>query len=230
MEAARIARAEAALGYHFRDPEILTAALTQPTYVTEHPGAVSYDRLEFLGDSVLGFVVADHMYRLFPDLPEGELTKRKHQLVSGAWLAEAGRKLAVGELVRLGVGAEASGDRTRPSLLEDVMEALIGALYLDGGLDPARDFIMAALGDSLTAEHGAITNSKGALQEWTQAHGQALPAYELLTREGPVHQAIFTVRVLIEGRPVAQGSGASIQAAEKAAAAAALDLLMREAR
>lgn len=230
MEPSRIERAEAIVGHHFGDPALLLAALTQPGYASENKDAVSYDRLEFLGDSVLGFMVAVRLFQAFPDLKEGDLTKRKHELVSGTWLAEAGRRLGVGELVLLTAGAEASGDRTRPSLLEDVMEALIGALYLDGGLQVAEAFIDGVLGDSITQAHGAIANSKGALQEWTQAHGQALPTYRLLTREGPVHLSTFTVQVSIEGRPVAEGSGASKQAAEKAAAAAALDLLTREVR
>lgn len=221
---ARIADAEALLGYGFSDRELLRTALTHPSYAAEHEAAGTYDRLEFLGDAVLGFIVADHVYAAYPGEPEGELTRRKHYAVSGDALAGAAVELGLAEFVLLGVGAQAAGERQRASVLENTVEALIGALYLDGGLDAARAFVVRALGERLTADVPDV-DVKSALQQWSQGRRGVLPAYRIVRATGPVHARVFTAEVDVAGTVLGSGSGPSKQAAEKAAAAAALVVL-----
>ncbi|MHB1135253.1 MAG: ribonuclease III [Coriobacteriia bacterium] len=218
-------RAERVLGYRFADADLLAAALTHPSYAAEHGGAEAYDRLEFLGDAVLGFIVADEMFRAFPDEPEGDLTRRKHSVVSGAALAPAAVALGIGELLRLGRGAEAAGERERPSVLENALEALVGAIYLDGGLDAAREFVACFRRAIPTQRASAAGDVKSLLQQRTQASAGSLPEYRIVRAEGPPHARTFSAEVWIEGTLMGNGSGVSKQAAEKAAAAAALAAL-----
>lgn len=214
--------AERVIGYRFVDSDLLAAALTHPSYAAEHGGAQSYDRLEFLGDAVLGFIVADEMFCAFPDEPEGDLTRRKHSVVSGAALAPAAVALGIGELLRLGRGADAAGERRRPSVLENALEALVGAIYLDGGLDAAREFVTRFRAAMPTQHASAAGDVKSLLQQRTQALVGSLPEYRIVEAEGPPHARTFTAEVSVSGTLMGSGSGVSKQAAEKAAASAAL--------
>lgn len=218
-------RAERILGYRFRDEAYLAAALTHPSYAAEHAGTRAYDRLEFLGDAVLGFIVADEMFRSFPDEPEGDLTRRKHSVVSGAALAPAATGLGLGELLRLGRGADAAGERERPSVLENALEALVGAIYLDGGLEAAREFIARFRAGIPAQRTSTVDDVKSLLQQHTQAGGGSLPAYRIVGVDGPPHKRTFSAEVAIDGRVMGIGTGRSKQAAEKAAASAALTAL-----
>lgn len=227
---ARIAEAEALLGYSFADRDLLRTALTHPSYAAEHDAADNYDRLEFLGDAVLGFIVADHVYAAYPQEPEGELTRRKHFAVSGDALAGAAIALGLTEFVLLGAGAQAAGDRQRASVLENTVEALIGALYLDGGLEVARAFVVRVLAGRLTAAEVPEVDAKSALQQWSQGSRGVLPSYRIVHATGPVHMRVFTAEVDVAGTVLGSGSGPSKQAAEKAAAAAALEVVRSRAR
>lgn len=225
MDDARLTDAESLLGYRFSDRELLRTALTHPSYAAEHDAGDSYDRLEFLGDAVLGFIVADHVYTECPSEPEGELTRRKHFAVSGDALTDVAVTLGLADFVLLGVGAHAAGDRQRASVLENTVEALIGAIYLDGGLEEARSFVVRGLGDRLTAAEVPDVDAKGALQQWSQGHKGVLPSYRIVEVTGPIHARTFTAEVEVAGTLLGSGSGVSKRAAEKAAALVALDVL-----
>lgn len=218
----RIGRAQALIGHVFADPVLLRTALTHPSYAAEHVDSDTYDRLEFLGDAVLGFVVSDHVFAAYPQSPEGVLTRRKHHAVSREALSGAADELGLADLVLLGAGAQASGERQRASVLENTMEAVIGAVYLDGGLEVARTFILRVLRERLHGEAANETDAKGALQEWSQASTRTLPVYRIVTSEGPPHRRTFTAEVSVGGRVLGTGIGPTKQAAQKAAAASAL--------
>lgn len=208
------------LGYRFTQLEILREALT-------HPGAGprkgrNYQRLEFLGDRVLGLVVADLLIARFPDDDEGALSRRLVALVRAETLAEIAAEIGLGAFLVLAAGEDAMGARENPSLLADACEAVIGALYLDGGLAAAAAFIEARWGARLDV---AVPprDAKTLLQEWAQGRGLALPKYRTLDRAGPDHAPVFQVEVTVVGMPPAVGAGASKQAAEQAAAAMMLE-------
>jgi len=217
------AESAAALGLSFADESLFVRALTHPSWTAEM-GGDDYERLEFLGDSVLGLVVSEHLHEMFPDLPEGELTRMRTSVVRGGALADAARRLGVGHLIRLGKGAAKAGEQDRPSVLEAVFEALVAAVYQDAGLDAARAFVLQSLEPRLKPEAlmAAITDAKTRLQELTQARGLGLPRYEVLSSDGPPHERTFRVAAVLEGRTLGSGSGASKQAASQAAAAEAL--------
>jgi len=218
----RAAAAERILGHRFSDPGLLRTALTHPSYAAENVDAETYDRLEFLGDAVLGFIVADQVYREFSHASEGMLTRRKHHAVSRDALASAAEQIGLADLVLLGAGAHASGERQRASVLENTVEALIAALYLDGGLAVARGFVLRILQQRLQGHAAGAPDVKGALQEWSQSSAKTLPAYRIVSAEGPPHHRRFTAEVLIGDTVQGTGEGPTKQAAEKAAAAAAL--------
>jgi ribonuclease-3 len=224
VNAAQFAEAERIIGHAFGDRSLLRTALTHPSYAAEHADADTYDRLEFLGDAVLGFVVAEDVFERYPAAPEGELTLRKHHAVAGDALAEAGGAIGLDAVVMVGVGADAAGDRQRASVLENTVEALIGAIYLDAGLEAARGFVVRILDKRLSVGVVPQMDAKGALQQHTQARGRALPTYRLVDASGPVHKRTFTVEVIVDGKVVGTGRGGSKRAAEKAAAAVALDV------
>lgn len=228
MDAERRAQIETILGHAFADPTLLDAALTHPSFACEHEGAAGYDRLEFLGDAVLGFIISNELYRLLPDAPEGELTRRKHHAVSGEALAEVADELDLGAFVSLGRGAESAGERLRASILENLMEAAIGALYLDGGLEAATRFAVRVLEARYAAPAIPETDPKSALQQHTQGELSALPEYRISEVSGPPHERVFTADVLVRGTVLGSGSGATKQAAEKAAAIAALAALAED--
>lgn len=224
MDADRLDRAQTLIRYRFRDPRLLETALTHPSYAAEHGDLATYERLEFLGDAVLGFVISERLYRFLPNASEGELTQRKHHAVSGSALAETAEALGLDAVVFLGKGVGA-GERGRSSILEDVFEAVVAALYLDGGLEPAADFAVRALGERFIGPTSQDIDPKSALQQLTQAEGRGLPSYRVARTEGPPHLREFTVEVLVDDVVAGLGIGPSKQAAEKSAAADALERL-----
>jgi ribonuclease-3 len=185
--------------------------------------SANYERLEFLGDRVLGLAVAEWLYELFPEEPEGSLSKRLNALVTGAVCAEVARSIGVQPWLRLGKQARDDGASDSDNVLGDVMEALIGALYLDYGFTPARDFVRHAWSDRVQADTRAPQHPKSALQEWAAAHQRKTPVYDVIDRSGPQHAPRFVVRVSLGEFAHAEASGSSKQEAETAAAAALLE-------
>jgi ribonuclease-3 len=216
-----------ALGHAFRDPGLLARALVHRSAPNERPAAFpeSNERLEFLGDAVLDLVVADALYRRFPDATEGALTRYKAALVSELALADVARDLGLGRYVVLGRGEEETGGRDKPSILSDALEAVLGAVYLDGGMPEAEALVMRLFGPGLAVvdQTGAPRGDyKTALQEWTQARGLGLPAYRLEAADGPDHARRYTVIVALGGKALASGQGPSKREAERLAARGAL--------
>jgi len=183
----------------------------------------NYERLEFLGDRVLGLAIAEWLFELFPDEPEGALSKRLNALVTGVVCAEVARDIGVRAHLRLGKQARDDGAGDSDNVLGDVMEALIGALYLDRGYAPARDFVRRGWVDRIHADARAPQHPKSALQEWAAAHHRKPPVYEVTDRSGPHHAPRFTVRVSLGTFAEAQAEGSSKQEAETAAARALLE-------
>jgi ribonuclease III len=204
------------LGYTFSDTALLTEALTHRSVVGASIG--SYERLEFLGDRVLALVIADLLVAEFPSEAEGALSMRFAALVRRETLAEVAGKAGIATYILLGASENESGERENDTILADVCEALLGAIYLDGGLVPARAFIERYF---LTALHEAIEppqDAKTALQEWAQGKGYGLPVYSQVSREGPDHAPVFTISVAVKDLTPADGTGSSKRAAEQAAA------------
>jgi ribonuclease-3 len=220
---------EEKLGYRFRRSELIDLALTHRSHAHESDAGGHYERLEFLGDSVLGAVTAEWLYRDFPDLPEGELSKLKGYLVSQPVLARHARAIGLGDLLRLGVGEERSGGRRKDSLLADSLEAVLGAVFLDGGFPAVREIIEPLL-ETAVAERAdpARFDAKTRLQELAQARGWDLPEYRPVAERGPDHDKTFTVECRLAGRVAGGGSGRSKKIAEQAAAAAALAAVAAE--
>jgi ribonuclease III len=211
---------EQALGHRPRDIALFTRALTHGSRGDEH-----YQRLEFLGDRVLGVIMACWLYELFPDEPEGKLSRRFNALVSRETCAEVGRSLDVGGQVILGKQARDDGAAESDNVLGDVVEALIGALYLEAGLETAATFVRGAWSDRLNQADQAPKHPKSVLQEWAAAHDKRPPTYELKARSGPHHAPRFVVEVAIKGVGEANAEGLSKQEAETAAASALLEKL-----
>ena len=214
------------LGYRFRDPELLLEALTHAST----GGGSSYERLEFLGDRVLGLVVAEMLYRAFPQEPEGLLARRHAALVRQDSLAIVAGQLDLAGHLRLSPGEEEGGGRSNPAILADVAEAILGAIYLDGGLGAARQLIERFWQPLLEADQRPPQDNKTALQEWAQGSGRPLPSYVETERSGSAHEPLFTVRVLVEGEEPAEGRGRSKRAAEQAAAGALLERVWLEGK
>lgn len=221
--AAAIAALEARLGHVFVDRTLLERALTHPG---ARGGAITPGHnqvLEFLGDRVLGLVAAEVLMRLGPEWREGELTRRHAALVSGTRCADVARGLGVGPALRLAGGDSKLGARENDRILGDAMEALVGAVYLDGGLEGARALFDLAWRDALDGAAGApVLDAKTALNEWAGVRGLAAPTYATLSRSGSQHAPTFTVAVAVEGRGSATGAGTTLRAAQKAAAGAFL--------
>lgn len=204
---------------------LLSRALTHRSYLNEHPEALEdNERLEFLGDAVLDFVVGAWLYHRYPEMPEGDLTRMRSALVHTEQLAEFAVKIDLGRSMRLGRGEAQAGGRTRPALLCDTFEALIGALYLDGGIPAVNQLIEQLLIDAAEdiLENNKNEDPKSLFQEWAQSQGYPAPQYLTKNSFGPDHSKIFEVEVIIEGKPYGSGSGQSKQAAAKAAAHLAL--------
>jgi len=224
---------ERRIGYRFRDRGLLEHALTHRSRVHEDASGGVFDNesMEFLGDSVLGFVVADMLFREFPQHNEGQKSKLKASLVSSASLARFGSQLDLGEFLILGRGEEKTGGRFKQAIIADCYEALIAAVYLDGGIDAARRFIETQFAELIeearrTGAEAAFTDDwKSALQEWLQSRGRGLPAYRLAEELGPAHRRRFVVEVVVEGESIARAEGKSKKEAAQSAARAALERL-----
>ena len=218
---------ESRLGYPFRDPKLLRRALTHRSRARGGTAEErdDYERLEFLGDSLLGFLVADRLYGDDPGADEGVLTRRKQSVVRTEALAEVGRRLGLGEALLLGRGEEQGGGRTRPALLADAFEGVLGAVYLDGGIRAARSFVRRHLGPILDRARDRDSDSedhKTRLQEEIQAVLHVTPFYRLVRTVGPPHRREFEAEVLLAGESIGSGRGASRKAAEQEAARDAL--------
>jgi ribonuclease III len=224
-DTARDALAER-LAHRFGEPELLARALAHRSWVAEVPGQRSNERLEFLGDAVLGLVVTDHIFRAYPDLPEGELAKVRASVVSAAALAEIAGELGLGPALRLGKGEDASGGREKPSILADAAEAVIGAVYLDGGWDAASDLILELLGDRIAdaAAGPGGQDYKTRLQELAARVYETLPEYDVVD-DGPDHAKRFYATVSVGGQRFPGGEGRSKKQAEQAAARLAWEAL-----
>ena len=227
---------ERVLGYRFRDRGLLEHALTHRSRVHEDAsgGVIDNESLEFLGDSILGFVIADMLFREFPQHNEGQKSKLKASIVSATSLGRLGERIGLGEYLILGRGEEKTGGRQKLALVADGYEALIAAIYLDGGIDPVRAFIERQF-DGLIDEarrmgaHATFTEDyKSALQEWLQSHDRGLPVYRLAAEVGPAHRRRFEVEVLVNGQPIARAEGKSKKEAAQAAAKEALTILNAE--
>lgn len=222
---------EEKLGYTFHDRRLLENALTHSSYANENKskGENSNERLEFLGDSVLGMVVADHLYRTHPDMPEGELTRTRAALVCEDSLVEVAAQLELGQYLKLGRGEDAGGGRKRPSIQADAVEAVIAAVYLDGGIGSARKLITNfILTNNEREQEGAVRDFKTALQELVQRESGRVLSYRLMGESGPDHAKVFSVEVDLNGKPIGAGEGRSKKEAEQNAAKAAMAKLKAE--
>lgn len=226
-----LARIEDELGHRFSDRTLLEAAVTHPSFAEEAGGGADNQRLEFLGDTVVGLVVSRALYVALPDAPEGVLSKLRSRLVSSKVLAELAREQRLGRYLRLGVGEERTDGRKKTRLLADLVESLAGAVYLDGGLEPAEQLLLRWFGGRLQAvDTGDVRRDhKSALQEWSQARYKARPGYELVSVEGPAHEQVFHVRVRVQGDVVASATGGSKKDAEQNAAREAIRALTNPA-
>ena len=219
---------EQTIGYSFHDPLLLQAALTHSSYVNEHPRekAECYERLEFLGDAVLEITSAELLYQWKPQLPEGKMTRIRSELVCEENLHQVARNLNLGHWMRLGKGEELSGGRERPSILADMVEALIAAVYLDGGMEQAKGFIHRFV--LCHADNCILSRSidnKTALQELVQQEAGSTIHYELMEESGPDHNKHFIYAVYVNGRFAGKGEGRTKKEAEQAAAGSALRIL-----
>lgn len=217
---------ETKLGYTFRRRELLATALTHSSYANEHR-CPSNERLEFVGDSVLGMVVADYLYRRFPNLPEGRMTRLRAELVCEQGLFVVAQKLDLGASLRLGRGEASMGGQKRPSILSDCVEAVIAAMYLDGGLDVARRFIDEQILSRIPEVEALDRDYKTELQELVQQSHDCSVSYAVTGESGPAHNKLFAVEVSLEGRVLGSGEGRTKKEAEQSAAKAALAVLER---
>ncbi len=220
------------LGYAFRDAALLRLALTHPSVAHEHGGPLLHNqRLEFLGDSVLQLILTRELYDKFPAVGEGPLTKARAQMVNQRALAEQAGRLGLGEQLILSRGEDSNGGRARPSILADAYEALVGAIFLDGGYDRAREYILRQFNDSFGALEviPSLDNPKGELQELLQAQSPESPEYHLAAVAGPDHDRVFECAVRYHGAEIGRGKGRSKKVAESEAALAALAGLRQKA-
>lgn len=220
---------EQKLKHRFTDLHLLVQALTHPSYLNEHPEDEIGDnqRLEFLGDAVLDFVTSAWIYHQYPDFDEGRMTRLRAALVRTTTLAQLARQIGVGRVLRIGRGEEEAGGRDREANLCDAFEAVVGALYLDGGMSVVATFIeplIAPVAEAILAAE-ADQDAKSRLQEWSQAEKGITPQYRIIAEEGPDHAKTFVAEVRLGRKTVGRGKGRSKQAAEQAAAQMALEAL-----
>ena len=220
---------ETAIGYKFKNITLLQNALTHSSYANEqwHDSLKSNERLEFLGDSVLGMVVAEHLYKTQPDRPEGDLTRMRADMVCETSLAEIARKIRLGDHLLLGKGEEQSGGRNRPSILADAVESVIAACFLDGGMTPAEAFIREFVLCNVPVRVMKNTDYKTALQELVQQKKNQQLVYTLAGESGPDHDKQFVVELTLNGKVVGKGVGTSKKRAEQDAARVALETLQK---
>ena len=218
---------EKELGYQFEDPSLLENALTHSSYANERcrDGLASNERLEFLGDSILGMVTAEHLFRVYPEKPEGDLTRIRADLVCEVALARLADRLCLGSFLLLGHGEEQGGGRHRASILADAVESVIAAVYLDGGFTAASDLIHRLVLSDIPALRHRNLDYKTQLQELVQQKKNQILQYELVGSSGPDHAKQFCVEVLLNGEVVGAGSGSSKKRAEQRAAQAAIQKL-----
>ena len=217
---------QARLGYQFQNVALLEHALTHSSYANEHrsAGVTSNERLEFLGDSVLGMIVAEHLFATHPDMPEGELTRTRAALVCEESLHEVALNLGLGRCLRLGKGEAAGGGRSRPSILADATEATLAAAYLDGGFEPVRRIIQTFILDK-EREKAVDRDYKTGLQEWVQRSPGQKVTYQLVDEIGPDHARIFVMEASVDGQVMGRGQGRTKKEAEQLSAKAALEKL-----
>ena len=223
-----LAELEGAIGYSFQNRRLLLRSLTHSSRSQEASGSdeeLSNEQMEFLGDAILGFVVSEALVRRFPGYSEGPLSKLKAHLVSALHLHDAAQKLDLGRYLRLGKGEERSGGRTKKALLVDAFEALVAAVYLDGGVEPARAFVGRWVLNEVDGRQIRIEDYKSELQELLQGWHAPQPHYIVVRERGPEHNKVFTVQVRIGGEPLAEAEGDSKKAAQQAAAQIALEKL-----
>ena len=218
---------ETAIGYRFHNITLLQNALTHSSYANErwHDSLKSNERLEFLGDSILGMVVAEHLYRNFPNRPEGELTRIRADMVCERALARVAEQISLGQHLLLGNGEEQGGGRGRDSILADAVESVIAACFLDGGMDAARGFINRFVLEDVPVRKLRNADYKTALQELVQQKKNQVLSYELVGEEGPDHNKTFRVSVSLNGKIVGEGTGSSKKRAEQDAAHGAIQAL-----
>jgi len=227
----RLEQLQQGLGHRFAEITHLRRALTHPSFLNEQEtGGGDYQRLEFLGDAVLGMLLAETLFARFPEADEGELSRSRAQLAEQGTLARIARGRGLGAFIRVGRGEEQTAGRDKDSILCDVLEAVIAAVYLDGGLEAARRVILALFDELLDAPWGlsASRDSKSELQEALSARGLAPPEYRLAEESGPPHDRLFRFLVLADGRVVGEGQGRSKKIAQQAAASRALEHLSGE--
>jgi ribonuclease-3 len=214
------------LGYRFNDPQLFTLALTHASVAEGARRIGDNERLEFLGDRVLGLMIAEALMNAFPEANEGELSKRFHALVSRETCADIANQLELGQAIRLAAGETKQGGRINPSIIGNALEALLGAVYTDGGMVAVKSVFLPLWADAIAqSSNTARSNPKSHLQEWAAANGKALPTYSLVRRSGPDHAPQFTIAVTLDGFVSVEATGRSRQEAEKAAA---LILIERE--
>ena len=218
---------EAAIGYRFRNIALLQNALTHSSHANErwHNSLMSNERLEFLGDSILGMVVAEYLYRNFPDRPEGDLTRMRADMVCETSLAAIANQLELGKHLLLGRGEEQGGGRGRASILADAVESVIAACFLDGGMEAARGFIQRFVLTNVPVKKLHNVDYKTVLQELVQQKKNQVLSYALVGESGPDHDKQFQVEVSLNGKPVGMGSGSSKKRAEQDAAHSAIQAL-----
>ena len=218
---------ETAIGYRFRNIQLLQNALTHSSYANErwHNSLLSNERLEFLGDSVLGMLAAEYLFKTFPDRPEGELTRMRADMVCEKTLAAAANRIGLGSHLLLGHGEEQGGGRARESILADAMESVIAACFLDGGLDAALKFVQKFILVEVPVTRMHNADYKTSLQELVQQKKHQVLSYALVGESGPDHDKTFRVEVSLNGKVVGEGNGSSKKRAEQDAARAAISLL-----
>ncbi|MBI4459502.1 MAG: ribonuclease III [Acidobacteria bacterium] len=222
---------EDAIGYSFRTPELLLRAITHRSYLRESrvAGEASNEQMEFLGDAILGLAISEALLGRFPSYSEGQLSKWKAHLVSASHLHEVALRIGLGPFLRLGRGEERSGGRSKKTLLADAVEALIAAIYLDSGLEAARQFVRRWCLESVDWEQTQVVDFKSELQEFLQGQRAPQPRYVVVREKGPEHHKVFMVRVQVGALRLGQAQGDSKKAAQQAAARIALEQLRRNA-
>ena len=210
------------IGYHFRDKNLLKTAVTHSSFANENRGGLAYnERLEFLGDAVLQLITSEKLFKENPDMPEGRMSKQRAALVCEDALAGYSKEIQLGDFMLLGKGEEATGGRNRPSILADAFEALIGAIFLDGGMDNAKRFVRRFL----DAAHTSLKDYKTLLQEIIQKNPGERLSYVVIGESGPDHDKVFNVEVHLNSNVIGKGTGKSKKQAEQAAAKEALALM-----
>ena len=221
---------EAAIGYSFRNITLLQNALSHSSYANErwHNSLMSNERLEFLGDSVLGMLVAEYLYKTFPDRPEGDLTRMRADMVCEQALAKVANRLELGKHILLGHGENQSGGSSRPSILADAVESVIAACFLDGGMESAKAFVTRFILCDVPVKHRYNVDYKTELQELVQKKKDQILTYELIGESGPDHDKRFVVAVSLNGQKIGEGEGSSKKRAEQEAACVALETLQEK--